>query len=95
MDELVSRERLIKELTEAISRRNPAFTKEENNLITTGLRLAIKIVNLSPAADVPETISRQQEMIDGLIAGQETLQKVIAEKNRCIENLELELKINK
>ena len=45
--------------------------------------------------NVLELINRQQEMIDGLIAGQETLQKVIAEKNRRIENLELELKINK
>ena len=38
----------------------------------------------------PDLINRQQGMIDGLIAGQETLQKALAEKNAEIERLQKE-----
>lgn len=38
-----------------------------------------------------DLINRQEEMIDGLIAGQETLQKALAEKNAEIERLEKQL----
>ncbi len=37
-----------------------------------------------------DLINRKQEMIDGLIAGQETLQKALAEKQAEIERLTLE-----
>ena len=38
--------------------------------------------------DVLDLINRQQEMIDALIAGQETLQKALAEKNAEVERLQ-------
>lgn len=41
--------------------------------------------------DVLDLINRQKEMIDGLIAGQETLQKCIAEKTAEIERLQQNL----
>ena len=39
-----------------------------------------------------DLINRQKEMIDGLIAGQETLQKALAKKNAEIESLKEALK---
>ena len=41
-------------------------------------------------ADALDLINRKDDMINGLIAGQETLQKALAEKNAEVERLTLE-----
>lgn len=82
----------------------PMLTRAIENLAETMTRIAAQSESSGGCLltdserwkeNILELINRQQEMIDGLIAGQETLQKVIAEKNKHIESLELELKINK
>lgn len=49
-----------------------------------------RVVDFMAISSAIDLINRQQEMIDGLIAGQETLQKALAEKNAEIEELEAE-----
>ena len=49
---------------------------------------SIEVYKLENALDL---INRQKAMIDGLIAGQETLQKTLCDKNAEIERLNVEL----
>lgn len=52
--EYIEREAVVKELEEHLSYESPSFTKEQNECIDTGLKIARRIVKALPTADVVE-----------------------------------------
>ena len=54
--EHIEREAVVKELEEHLSYESPSFTKEQNECIDTGLKIARRIVKALPAADVVEVV---------------------------------------
>ena len=56
MPEYIERETLLNELSEELEDESPLYTKEQNELINTGLRIAMKDVKYSHAADVVEVV---------------------------------------
>lgn len=52
--EYIEREAVVKELEEHLSYEYPGFTKEQNECIDTGLKIARRSVKALPAADVVE-----------------------------------------
>lgn len=56
MPEYIERETLLNELSEELEDESPLYTKEQNELINMGLKIAMKDVKYSHAADVVEVI---------------------------------------
>ena len=56
MREYIERETLLNELSEELEDESPLYTKEQNELINMGLKIAMKDVKYSHAADVVEVV---------------------------------------